>query len=114
LQELEERAFLFVIEAGTDDRGLAFIREFEVDSFSFFSWPHRGCGWWFNRGDRKTLFRWFVIDLCRKGYRGPDNESRLYGTVEVLGGALEIGAHSDDPLRTRHLEYHVWVVWDGH
>jgi hypothetical protein len=42
LQELDERAFLFFIEAGTDDRGLAFIKESKVDSFSFFSRSHRG------------------------------------------------------------------------
>jgi hypothetical protein len=35
LQELDERAFLFVVETGTDDHGLAFMRESEVDSFSF-------------------------------------------------------------------------------
>jgi hypothetical protein len=35
LQELDEHAFLFVVEARTDDHGLAFMRESEVDSFSF-------------------------------------------------------------------------------
>jgi hypothetical protein len=33
LTGLDKRAFLFVVKAGTDDRDLAFIREFEVDSF---------------------------------------------------------------------------------
>jgi hypothetical protein len=27
LQELDERTFLFVVEAGADDRSLAFVRE---------------------------------------------------------------------------------------
>jgi hypothetical protein len=40
----DERAFLFVIEAGADDGSLAFIRESQVDPFSFFSQPHRGRG----------------------------------------------------------------------
>jgi hypothetical protein len=42
LQKLDERAFLFVVQAGADDGGLAFIGEPEVDSFRFFSRPHRG------------------------------------------------------------------------
>jgi hypothetical protein len=42
LQELDERTFLFVIEARADDCGLMFIRESEVDCFSFLSWSHRG------------------------------------------------------------------------
>ena len=97
LQELDKRAFLFVVEAGTYDCGLAFIRESEVDSFSFFSRLHRGRGQCFIRRDCKTFFRRFVINLCRKGYQGPDGESRLYGTPEAFGDALEINAQSDDP-----------------
>jgi hypothetical protein len=27
---------------------------------------------------------------------------------------LEVGAHSDNPMRSWHLEYHVWVVWNSH
>jgi hypothetical protein len=27
---------------------------------------------------------------------------------------MEIGTNGDDPLGTLHLEYHVWVVRDGH
>jgi hypothetical protein len=107
LQELDNRTFLFVVEAETDDCGLAFIRESEVDSFSSFSRSHRGCGRCFIRMDCKTFFCWFVSSLCVKGYRGPDSESRLYGTLEAFDGTLEIDTHSDDPLRTRHLEYHI-------
>jgi hypothetical protein len=62
----------------------------------------------------KSFFHRFVIDLCRKGYRGPGSESRLYGTPEAFNGALEIGAHSGDSLWTRHLEYNIWVVRDVH
>jgi hypothetical protein len=91
-----------------------FIRESEVDYFSFLSRPHRGRGRFFIQEDCKTLLSRFVIDLCGKSYRGPDSESRLYGTPEALGGTLEIGANDDDPLRTRYLEYHVWIVRDGH
>jgi hypothetical protein len=71
LQELDERAFLFVVEAGTNDHGLAFIRESKVDSSSFFSWPHRGHAWGFIRRDCKVFFHRLAIDLCGKGYRGP-------------------------------------------
>jgi hypothetical protein len=44
LQKLDECAFLFVIQAGADDGGFAFISEPEVDSFHFLSRPHRGHG----------------------------------------------------------------------
>jgi hypothetical protein len=44
LQEPDERAFLFVVEARADNGSLAFIRESHVDPFSFFSWPYRGRG----------------------------------------------------------------------
>jgi hypothetical protein len=44
LQKLDERAFLFVTQAGADDGSLAFISEPEVDSLGFLSWPHRGHG----------------------------------------------------------------------
>jgi hypothetical protein len=37
LQEPDERAFLFVIEAGADDGSLAFIRESQINPLSFFS-----------------------------------------------------------------------------
>jgi hypothetical protein len=40
LQELDERAFLFVIQAGADDGSFAFISEPKVDSFGFFSRLH--------------------------------------------------------------------------
>jgi hypothetical protein len=52
-------------------------------------------------------FRRLAIDLCGKGYRGPDIESRLNGTPEARGDALEVSAHGDDPLRTWHFEYHI-------
>jgi hypothetical protein len=44
LHKLDERAFLFVIQVGADDGGLAFISEPEVDSLGLFSRPHRGHG----------------------------------------------------------------------
>jgi hypothetical protein len=42
LQKLDERAFLFVIQAGADDGGFAFISEPEVDCFRFLSRSHIG------------------------------------------------------------------------
>jgi hypothetical protein len=44
LQKLDERAFLFVIQAGADDGSLAFISKPEVDSLCFLCQPHRGHG----------------------------------------------------------------------
>jgi hypothetical protein len=40
----------------------------------------------------------------------PCSESCLNGSPKALFGALEISAHSDDPVRSRHLKYHVWVM----
>jgi hypothetical protein len=57
LQKLDERAFLFVIQARTDDGSLALIDEPEVDSLGFFSWPHRGHSLSFIRGYREVFLR---------------------------------------------------------
>jgi hypothetical protein len=57
LQKLDERAFLFVIQARADDGGLAFISEPEVGSFRFFSRPHRGHGLSFICRYREVLLR---------------------------------------------------------
>jgi hypothetical protein len=57
LQKLDERAFLFVVQAGADDGGLPFIGEPKVDSFCFFSRPHRGHGLSFICKYRKVLLR---------------------------------------------------------
>jgi hypothetical protein len=57
LQESDERAFLFVVEAGADDGGLAFISEPQVDPLCLLSRPHRGHGLSFIRGYRKVFFR---------------------------------------------------------
>jgi hypothetical protein len=57
LQKLDERAFLFVIQAGADDGGFAFISEPEVDCFRFPSQPHRGHGLIFACRYREVLLR---------------------------------------------------------
>jgi hypothetical protein len=114
LQELDKRAFLFVVEAGADDCSLAFIRESQIDPFSFFSRPHRGHSQSFIRGDCEVFVHQLAISLCGKSYRGPGSESRLNGTPKTFHGALEVGTHGDDPLRPWHLEYHIWVVWNCH
>jgi hypothetical protein len=44
LQELDERAFLFVVESRADDCDLALIGEPEVDSFGLLGRPHKGHG----------------------------------------------------------------------
>jgi hypothetical protein len=55
LQELDERAFLFVTQAGTDDSGLALIGKPKIDSLGFFSRPHRGHDLSFIRGYREVF-----------------------------------------------------------
>jgi hypothetical protein len=42
LQEPDERAFLFVVEAGADDGSLAFISKPQVDPLCLLSRSHRG------------------------------------------------------------------------
>jgi hypothetical protein len=44
LQKMDERAFLFVIQAGADDGGFAFITEPEVNSFRLLNRSHRSHG----------------------------------------------------------------------
>jgi hypothetical protein len=57
LQKLDERAFLFVIETGTDDSSFALVGEPKIDSLGFFSRPHRGHGLSFIRGYREVFLR---------------------------------------------------------
>jgi hypothetical protein len=63
LQKLDERTFLFVVQAGADDGSLAFISESQVDPFSFFSRPHRGRGLSFVCRYCKVLLR-LRVRLC--------------------------------------------------
>jgi hypothetical protein len=97
LQEPDERAFLFVVEDGPDDGSLAFIRESQINPFSFFSRPHRGRGLSFVRGNCDTFFLQSVVRLCGKGYRGPGGESYLDGAPKAFHGTLEADAHGDNP-----------------
>jgi hypothetical protein len=114
LLELDERAFIFVTEAGADDCSLAFIRESQIDPFSFFSRAHKGHSQSVIRGDREVFVHQLAIGLCGKGYRGPRSESHLNGTLKAFHDALEVGTHGDDALRPMHLEYHIRVVWNCH
>jgi hypothetical protein len=63
LQKLDERVFLFVVQAGADDGSLALISEPQIDPFSFFSRPHRGRGLSFIRQCCKVLLR-LRVRLC--------------------------------------------------
>jgi hypothetical protein len=114
LQKLDERAFLFVVEAGADDCSLAFIRESQIDPHCFFSRPHRGHNLSFVGGDREIFILQSVIRLCVKGYRRLGSESRLDGASKAFYGTLEVGVHGDNPLRSCHLEYHVRVLRNSH
>jgi hypothetical protein len=49
-----------------------------------------------------------------KATGGPSGESCLDGAPKAFCGALEVGAHGDNPLRSRHLMYHVRVVRNSH
>ena len=113
LQELDERAFLFVIQAGTDDGSFAFISEPEVDPLGFFSRPHRGRGLSFICRCCKVFLRLRVC-LYRRGCRRFGGEGRLDGHSETFCGALEVSVHSYNSLRSWHLQYHVCVMWNGH
>jgi hypothetical protein len=55
MQEPDERAFLFVIKARTDDGGLALINESQIDPLSLFRRPYRGHGLSFIGGYSETL-----------------------------------------------------------
>jgi hypothetical protein len=57
LAGLDERAFLFVIQAGADDGDFVFINEPKVDPFGFFSRSHRGRSLSFIRRYREVFFR---------------------------------------------------------
>jgi hypothetical protein len=113
LLKLDERAFLFVIQAGADDGSLAFISEPEVDSLCFLSRPHRCHGLISICRYCEVLFR-LLVRLRRRSRRWFGGEGRLNGHSEALYGALEVSAHNDDSLLSRHLRYHVRIMWDGH
>jgi hypothetical protein len=57
LQELDERVFLFVIQAGADDSCFVFVGEPKIDSLGFFSWSYRGHGLSFIREHREVFLR---------------------------------------------------------
>jgi hypothetical protein len=57
LQKLDERAFLFVVQARADDGSFAFISDPKVDSLCLFSRPHRGHDLSFIRGYREVFLR---------------------------------------------------------
>jgi hypothetical protein len=113
LQEPDERAFLFVIQAGADDGSFAFISEPKVDSFGFFHRPHRGRGLSLVRGYREVFLKLRVC-LRRRSRRRFGGEGRLDGHSKTFCDALEVSAHSYDPLRPWHLQYHVCIMRNGH
>jgi hypothetical protein len=80
LQEPDERAFLFVIKAGTDDGSLALIREPHINPLSLFSRPYRGHGLSFISGYCEILFLEPGVRLRGKSCRGPSSESCLNGS----------------------------------
>jgi hypothetical protein len=100
LQESDERAFLFIIEVGTDDGGLALISKSQVDPLSLFSRSYRGHDLSFTGGYHETLFLQLGVRLCEGSCRGPSSEGCLDGSPKALCGALEVSAHNDDSLRS--------------
>jgi hypothetical protein len=113
LQEPDECAFLFVIQAGADDGGFAFVGEPKVDSFGFFRQPHRGHGLSLVCGYCEVFLRLRVC-LRRRSRQRFGGEGRLDGHSETFCVALEVSAHSYDPLRPWHLQYHVCIMRNGH
>jgi hypothetical protein len=91
------RAFLFVVEAGADDGGLAFISEPQVDHLCLLSRLHRGHSLSFIRGYCEVFLR-----LCVRLHEGSrwwsSSEGRLDSTSKAFCGALEVSAHGDDSL----------------
>jgi hypothetical protein len=114
LQEPNEGTFLFVIKAGTDDRGVALISKSQIDPLSLLSRPYRGHDLSFIGGYCETLLLHPGVRLRGKSCRWPNSESCLNGSPKALYGAWEVSAHSDDSLRSRHLQYHVWVMQNSH
>jgi hypothetical protein len=113
LQELDERAFLFIVEARAIDGGLAFISEPQVDPLCPFSRPHRGRGLSFIRKYYEVFLRLCVC--LRGGSRWRfSSEGRLDSSSKTFRGALEVSTHGDDSLWSWHLQYHVRIVQNGH
>jgi hypothetical protein len=113
LQEPDERAFLFVVEAGADDGSLAFISKSQVDPLCLLCRPHRGHGWSFvHRYDEVSL----RLCVCLRGEsrRRFSSEGRLDSSSKAFRGTLEVSTHGDDPLWSWHLQYHVRIVRNGH
>jgi hypothetical protein len=102
LQELGERAFLFVIEAGADDGGLAFISESQVDPLCLLSRPHRGHGLSFIRRYREVFLR-LCVCLCGGSRWRFSSEGRLDSSQKAFRSALEVSTHGDDSLWSWHL-----------
>jgi hypothetical protein len=99
LQEPNESAFLFVVEAGADDGSLAFISKPQVDPLHLLSQPHRGHGLSFVRRYCKVSLR---LCVCLHGgsRRRFSSEGRLDSSSKAFRGTLEVSAHGDDPLWT--------------
>jgi hypothetical protein len=113
LQELDERAFLFVVEARADDGGLAFMSEPQVDPLCLFSRSHRGHDLSFVRRYCEVSLR---LCVCLHGgsRRWFSSEGHLDSSSKAFCGALEVSVHGDDPLWSWHLQYHVRIVRNGH
>jgi hypothetical protein len=107
LQKLDERAFLFGGEAGTDDRHLAFVGETKVGFLGLFGQSHGGSGRCFIYGDFEAMPRRCVVIHRRKCYRGSGGEGRLDSPLKAHCSSLKVGSGSDYSLRSENLEYHV-------
>jgi hypothetical protein len=113
LQELDERAFLFVVEARADDGGLAFISKPQVDPLCLFSRLHRGHSLSFIRRYCE-VFLSLCVRLGGGGHRRFSSEGRLDSSPKAFRDALEVSVHGDDSLWSWHLQYHVRIVRNVH
>jgi hypothetical protein len=97
LQEPDERTFLFVVEAGADDGGFAFINETQVDPLCLLSRPHRGHDLSFIHGYCEVFLR-LCVPLHGGSRRWFSSEGRLDSSLKAFHNALEVNTHGDDPL----------------
>src|SRR5688500_5254239 len=62
---------------------------------------------------RETFLR-LRVRRSRRNRRWLGGEGCLNGHSETLCGTLEVGTHSYDSSWSRHLQYHVCIVRNGH
>jgi hypothetical protein len=60
------------------------------------------------------IFLRLCVHLHGRGCRGSSSKGHLDGFPKAFRDTLEVSAHGDNSLRSRHLQYHVGIVRNGH